>query len=158
MNWLKRFTPFSQISTSILHDEHTFYQAFVRDLKRCKKEVIIESPFITSSRMEKLTPIFKELLSRKVKVHIITRDPSELDEPSRYQATDEILKYSEMGLNIVFLNGHHHRKIAIIDRCILWEGSLNILSHCRSKEIMRRIKGVNSAIQMFNFLRLDEFI
>lgn len=108
--------------------------------------------------MEKLTPIFKELLSRKVKVHIITRDPSELDEPSRYQATDEILKYSEMGLNILLLNGHHHRKIAIIDRCILWEGSLNILSHCRSKEIMRRIKGVNSAIQMFNFLRLDEFI
>lgn len=158
MNWLKRFTSFSQISTSILHDEHTFYQAFVLDLKRCNKEVIIESPFITSSRMDMLLPIFQDLLNKKVKIHIITRDPYELDKSNRYQATDEILKYSEMGLNIVLLNGHHHRKIAIIDRCILWEGSLNILSHCRSKEIMRRIKGVNSAIQMFNFLKLDEFI
>ena len=34
--------------------------------------------------------------------------------------------------------GNHHRKLAILDRKVLWEGSLNILSQTRSREI--RIK------------------
>ena len=54
--------------------------------------------------------------------------------------------------------GNHHRKLAIIDRQILWEGSLNILSQIKSREIMRRIEGDNYAQDMFNFLKLKRFI
>jgi len=141
-----------------LFDETVFYNAFMADLKRCRKEVIIESPYITAFRMELLYPTVKDLLNRDVKIHIITRDPVEHEEFYRHQATNEILTCYEMGINIVTLRGHHHRKLAIIDRKILWEGSLNILSHTRSKEIMRRIEGEKWAEETLRFTKLNKLI
>lgn len=144
---------------SELYSEVNFYENFLKDLSTCNNEVIIESPYITSKRMEKLLPVFQTLLKKGIKIHIITRDPAEHEvEDFRHQATNELLACKEIGINIVLMNGFHHRKIAIIDRSILWEGSLNILSHSQSLEMMRRIDGSQSACEMFNFLRLDRVI
>ena len=144
---------------SKLFTQNDFYKRFTHDLKNCKNEVIIESPYLTASRMELLHPVFSDLLSRKVRIHIITRDPVDHDdEYTRDQATNEILSCMELGINVVLLKGYHHRKIAIIDRSVLWEGSLNILSYSKSQEIMRRIEDKDSANQMFSFLKLGEFM
>ncbi len=147
-----------EVSSSKLFDEMGFYKAFVSDLLRCKEEAIIESPFVSTSRMEFLRPVFTKLINKGVKIHIITRDPIEYDESNRHFATNEILSYKEMGVNIILLNGHHHRKLAILDQAILWEGSLNILSHYRSKEIMRRIEGKKTAKEMIDFLDLKKVV
>ncbi len=150
--WNKRYF------RSQLYTERDFYNRFLQDLNECQREIIIESPYITSSRMGLFIPVFKELIHKEVKIHIITRDPIDHDEYFRDQATNEILKCNEFGINIVMLKGNHHRKLAIIDRNILWEGSLNILSYNRSQEIMRRIEDKETANQMFNFLKLGKFI
>ena len=143
---------------SKLFDEKGFYKQFTKDLKDCKQEVIIESPYITSSRMEQLYPVLTDLLTRKVQVYIITRVPSEQDEIIRYQATNEILKCADLGINITLLKGSFHRKLIVLDRAILWEGSLNALSYTNSREIMRRIEGKEWANQMINFLRLKQYL
>ncbi len=154
MNWFKCLTPRPNIAPSILYDENTFYQAFFKDLESCRKEVIIESPFITSSRMQKFYPAFQKMLDRRTKVLIITRDPSDLDPEIRDFATNEIMQMSDMGIDITLLKGNHHRKIAIIDRSITWEGSLNILSQNNSMEIMRRIEDKKTAEDLMKFLKL----
>jgi len=142
---------------SRLFDEKTFYPQFQKDLVKCQSELIIESPFITSSRMNLLYPTFIKLLAQNVRIHIITRDPIDHDDEfMRNQSTNEILSCNEMGINIVLLRGNHHRKIAILDRNILWEGSLNILSYSNSREIMRRIENKETATQMFDFLKLQK--
>ena len=41
---------------SSLFDETTFFDKFLSDLEHCKNEVIIESPFITSSRVKTFYP------------------------------------------------------------------------------------------------------
>ena len=144
---------------SRLFSEKTFYAQFFKDLNNCKQEVIIESPYITASRIEILIPTFQRLLDKNRKITIVTRDPSEQQEEYlKHQSTNEILHCSEIGINLVLEKGFHHRKIAIIDRQILWEGSLNILSHSSSKEIMRRIEGEGLAKEMFNFLQLNKLI
>ena len=105
--------------------------------------------------METFYPIFKRILDRGIKIHVITRDPIEHNEEYKYQATEEILQCAEMGINMVLLRGYHHRKIAIIDRKILWEGSLNILSQVNSIEVMSRIEEKRIAKKMMNFLKLN---
>ncbi len=154
MNWFKwsKLTP--NVVPSILYDESTFYQAFLKDLESSRKEVIIESPFITSTRMKKFYPAFKKMLDRRTKVLIITRDPADIDAKTRDFATNEILQMADMGIDITLLKGSHHRKLAIIDRSITWEGSLNILSQNNSMEIMRRIDGTQTAEQLLKFLKL----
>lgn len=143
---------------SSLHDEMTFYSAFIKDLKRCQREVIIESPFITSQRMRQLSPILETLVNRDIKVYVITRDPMEHEPPYASQSELEIRRFEKIGIQPLICTGNHHRKLAIIDREILWEGSLNILSQTKSREIMRRIEDENTAVEMFAFLKLGKFL
>ena len=143
---------------STLFDEKTFYSAFLRDLEGCRSEVIIESPYITSKRAEMLIPIFESLLLRGVKIYVMTRDPKEHEENMEYQSEEAISQFERMGVQVLLCIGNHHRKLAILDRQILWEGSLNILSQNRSREIMRRIENKTMALKMFNFLKLYKFI
>ena len=143
---------------STLHDEKTFYQAFIKDLEKCQEEVIIESPFITSKRMETLSPIFNKLYNRGIKIYIITRDPKEHNEGYEIQSENEIEAFETTGIQVLLCTGNHHRKLAIIDRKVLWEGSLNILSQIRSREIMRRLEGGGFANDMFKFLNFGRYI
>ena len=144
--------------TSALHDEKTFYKAFMRDLEQCQKEVIIESPFITSERMKTLWPILRKLYAKGVKIFIVTRDPKEHIDGYDGQSESAIEALEAMGIQVLLCTGNHHRKLAIIDRTILWEGSLNILSQIHSREIMRRLEGGGFAVDMFNFLNFGRYI
>jgi phosphatidylserine/phosphatidylglycerophosphate/cardiolipin synthase-like enzyme len=117
----------SDLLASQLYNEPTFYIAFIRDLNNCQTEAIIESPFITRNRVARLLPIFEKMRSRNVKIVINTRDPAEHDEPHGNQARDAIAQMQQLGVLILF-TGKHHRKLAVFDRKIFYEGSLNILS------------------------------
>lgn len=143
--------------SSTLFDQTTFYKAFARDLTICNTEAVIESPFITSNRVASLLPIFSKMRSRGVLITINTRDPSEHDAPFDAQANAAIKRLQDMGVQVLFTGGHH-RKIAILDRRILWEGSLNILSQNDSCEIMRRTTSRQLAVQLLHFTKLDRFV
>lgn len=143
---------------SHLFDEKSFYSSFLSDLEDCEREVIIESPFISKSRMDVLLPFFRRLVNRDVTVYVITKDPSILDEPLASYSREIIREFEILGVHVLATANHHHRKLAILDRQVLWEGSLNILSQSNSREIMRRIQGEDHAQEMFEFLKLERFI
>ena len=143
---------------SQLHDETTFYFAFIHDLEHAKKEIIVESPYITTERMRLLKPAFQKLIKKEVKIYIITRNPTEHEQFMEGQAEDAICWCEQVGIQVLLCKGNHHRKLAILDRKILWEGSLNILSQIKSREIMRRIEEQKLAEEMLHFLKLDRFI
>lgn len=143
---------------SHLFDEKSFYSYFRKDLLRAKNRVIIESPFISISRMEFLLPIFKKLVNRNVEIYIITKDPKSLLKIMANQSEKVITQLEMLGVHVFVASNNHHRKIAILDNRILWEGSLNILSHKNSREIMRRIEGEKYTKEMFNFLNLGKLI
>ncbi len=143
---------------SSIHDEITFYKTFLKDLASCEEEVVIISPYITNSRAQVLRPVLQKLVEQGIKVNIITRHPNEHEENMAVQAEGEIAQLEIGGVKVSFAKGNHHQKLAILDRKILWEGSLNILSQTRSGEVMRRIENKQCAIEMFNFLKLKRLI
>lgn len=143
---------------SQLHDEKTFYRAFIRDLDACREEVIIESPFVCSARMKTLQHIFEKLIKKGIKVFVITRDHREHCNGYEVQSEKEIQYFERLGVQILLCVGNHHRKLAVLDRKVLWEGSLNILSQTHSREIMRRIENRELTLEMFNFLKLNKVL
>ena len=151
-------SPSQGLFSSRLYDETTFYQQFRLDLLRSTSEVIIESPFITSERAGTLYPIFVCLVNRGVRVYVVTRDPREHSETMEEQSEAEIRRFEMLGVQVLLCTGNHHRKLAIIDRQILWEGSLNILSQTKSREIMRRIESKEVAMEMFTFLKFRKYL
>lgn len=157
MNWFR--TPKTDKSlpetSSILHDEKTFYNRFTHDLLEAKQEVIIESPFLTMKRLNMLKPTFERLIARGVEIFIMTRDPKEHDEFMAEQAEAGIKYFEVLGIQTLLCDGGHHRKLAMIDRKVLWEGSLNILSQSHSREFMRRIESEILTQELFDFLEFD---
>jgi phosphatidylserine/phosphatidylglycerophosphate/cardiolipin synthase-like enzyme len=141
--------------TSKLFNEETFYPAFLKDLKNCGSELIIESPFITSKRLIQLLPTLEKLKARKVRIVVNTRDPHEHDEGYRREDAHRVIaKLQHAGVHVLYTGGHH-RKLVIVDRKILYEGSHNVLSQNSSSEVMRRIESVQLAWQMTSFIGLD---
>jgi hypothetical protein len=153
----KRRISVNELLSSKLYDQNTFYNAFIYDLRNCTKELIIESPFITAKRMSELLPIFRKLAKRGVKIVINTRDPLEHEGKYQIQAQDVVENLQKLGATVLFTGGHH-RKLAIIDRLTTWEGSLNILSHNDSCEIMRRTQSVALAKQLMQFIKIEKYL
>lgn len=145
------------MNDSTLFENNTFYKAFERDLKRAKRTVVIESPFITGRRMEHLLPLLTKLRRKGVKIVVNTRNPEEHNDPYNSQAEDAIAIMQAIGIKVLY-TVKHHRKLAIVDGEILWEGSLNILSQGDSCEIMRRIVSNRLAWQMLCFTKLDTLV
>ena len=152
----KYITRDAALLVSKLFDERSFYPSFMDDLKRCKKSVIIESPYMTTRRVAMLVPILKKLVERGVKVTINTRFPGHHDELLRIQAYMATKALKQIGARVVYFNDYSHRKIAVLDNHILWEGSLNILSQRKSREIMRRVGSEALTKQMIRFSRLGQ--
>ncbi|HEU4966675.1 MAG TPA: phospholipase D-like domain-containing protein [Candidatus Saccharimonadales bacterium] len=148
----------TDLLSSKLYDQDTFYPTFLKDLAKCHSEVIIECPFVTNRRLKTLLPILEKLKTRKVRIAINTRDPRTHDEDYwQVDAHEAISKLQHMGVQILY-TGNHHRKIAILDRNILYEGSLNILSQSDSCEVMRRIESTQLAWQMIRFIGMDHLL
>lgn len=146
----------SGLLSSSLFDETTFYTAFIRDLNRCTSEAIIESPFMTGNRVASLLPIFSKMISRGISITVNTKPPSEFEVSFELHASNAIERLQAAGIQVLFTGGHH-RKLAILDRRVLWEGSLNILSQNDSCEIMRRVASEQLAIQMIQFTGLNRW-
>lgn len=142
------------LATSKLFNERTFYDAFVKDLSKCRSEAIIESPFMTVKRAEQLIPVLKQLKNRRVKVVINTRPPDEHKDYMRLESERSVAMLLTIGVQVIYSRSHH-RKIAVLDRRLLWEGSLNILSQSNSSEIMRRIYSSKHAWEMIRVTGLD---
>jgi hypothetical protein len=107
--------------------------------------------------MNEILPSLRKLTQRGVKIYINTRDPIEHDPDYAAQAYDAVARLQALGV-IVLFTVKHHRKLAIIDRQIIWEGSLNILSYSNSCEIMRKINSSALAQQLIQFLHLEQHL
>ena len=140
-----------QLLASRLFNDGNFHRAFAKDLLRAKKRVIIESPYLTERRVRYYVPIFKKLSKRKVKIRINTRHPRYHDEAMRIQADKAAKILLASGVKIYTYVDRRHWKLAAIDRVVLWEGSMNILSHGSSGEIMRRTKSYFFCHKMLDF-------
>lgn len=140
-----------------LFNQDTFDKPFLRDLRNCRESLIIESPFIRSKRVEALIPILSKLRRRGVKVTINTRNPIEHDDEYRLQAEQSIEMFQALDIQVLY-TVRHHRKLAIIDREIIWEGSLNILSYYDSCEIMRRTASAYDAERLIKFIGLQKYL
>ncbi len=147
----------SSAHSSELHNEDSFYNAFIKDMRRCRSELIIESAYMTTRRIVHLLPYLQELKKNRVKIIVNTRDPDEHDIYLQEESRKCLSLLLKIGVQVIFSESLH-RKTAIIDRNILWEGSLNILSQNNSLEIMRRSESSKMGWDMVRFSGIDDKI
>jgi superfamily I DNA and/or RNA helicase len=113
-----------------------FYKAFQNDLSQAEDKVVIISPFITQNRIASFEAIFRELHQKGVRTFIITKP---FKEQSLSQDSGREIAENLRRLNIeLIIKPLSHEKLAVVDGKIIWHGSLNILSHKNTSELMVR--------------------
>ena len=140
---------------SRLCNEKAFYKFFIEDLLQAQRSVIIESPFITPRQISSLEGAFRELTRRGIQITVYTRIPRQHDCVMAIKAREGIRTLNTIGVRVRACANLMHWKLAFIDDVILWEGSLNILSHGYSKEIMRRTVSPALCQQMRGFIETN---
>ena len=145
---------FSDNISSKLYEEKTFYPAFIKDLRRAKLEVIIESPYLTQKRLNTMLPVFRKLRKRDINIIVNTKEPDEHDENMKVEALLCVYELQNSGVEVFYTYGLH-RKLAIIHQKILWEGSLNILSQNKSIEIMRRVVSRSQFVELEKHINIS---
>ena len=138
----------------ILCDERNFYILFENDIKTCKKNITIVSPYLGETRISLLESCFRMLNSQHVETIIWTKDPSDLATRSeRHKELAEQLR--TLGAEVLFRSGTHE-KAAIIDDTISYYGSLNPLSSINTKETMLRVEDKAFAKALIDHLKIGE--
>lgn len=129
--------------------EDYFYQDFFEEITNCSESLTIYSPFIAHNRVTNNfnQNFFRQLLIKNIIVKIVTKPFNQHPNANRNFANSCISTWREMGILVEEKSGMHE-KIAIIDKKIIYHGSLNILSQWHSQETMLKIVGVNSVNEL----------
>ena len=151
---LRRVNP-DPIFSSKLYDEKSFYGSFIKDLRNAEKSIVIESPYLTTRRSLELSKILLRLHRRGVQVKIYTREPRHHSPYLCQQSVYSIGMLRDAGAIVYICRDYRHRKLAVIDGLILYEGSLNILSQNRSRELMRRTVSSDLSKQVLSYTGLS---
>ena len=144
-------------SSSKLYNQDTFDKQFKRDIYNVQSSLLIESPFIRLKRVKELLPALAKLRRRGVSIVINTRSPDEHDYNYEQKAASAVGLLQDIGVTVLY-TVKHHRKIAIIDRRLIYEGSLSILSYYDSCEIMRRSVSAADAETLINFIGINKYL
>jgi hypothetical protein len=141
------------LESSKLFNEHGFYGAFSKDMRLANNKVVIESPYITIRRSTEFVELVRKI-DCKASIQIYTRNPYHHEGRLVTESLEGIKILKRANIKVYSCDDMRHRKLAIIDNHILWEGSLNMLSQNGSVELMRRTVSKSLCNQMNQFLGL----
>lgn len=129
-------------SVDIIFDNNNFLPVFKNDIVNAAREIVIVSPFVTKRRSLQMLELMNVALDQKVSVTIITRPANDFKNKSTLEDIFDVLKTA--GLNLV-CKSNIHQKFAVIDRRIVWYGSINLFSFGRAEESIMRLNSSNMA-------------
>jgi hypothetical protein len=123
-----------------LFNASTFDAAVEADVANAKDSVVIFSGFVTPGRVGKLGDLLRLKVAQGVKVRCITRPPH-LNGTVDLALGKEALDLLEGIGCTVDCRARIHEKVVLIDKEIVWHGSLNALSHthCTDESMTRLV-------------------
>lgn len=137
------------LTKDLIYDGKGFYSVFCQDLKNAEKEILIVSPFMTKSRLQKLVKVLAEPILRGVMVKAVVRPAEDLPVKDRKSVPDNVKYLMGYGVQVVFRPGFH-QKFTVIDGRISWYGSVNILSFGKAEESVMRLESAEIAGELID--------
>ena len=125
-----------------VYREDTFLEVFVRDLEQAKGLVILLSPFLTVRRLEFLQADIRKCIRKGLRFCVLVqaRDERYSEDKAADRSEAGADRLRSLGVHVTFLPSVHE-KLAVIDETILWEASINVLSHRDTSERINRFCG-----------------
>jgi DNA-binding XRE family transcriptional regulator len=140
---IRQFQPRTRI-----FDERDYWAVMRQDIAATIGLILIYVPFITQKGLDRWMPELIPARQRGIRVIVILGEPENWDQrhdPNLPQAVKNrldtiagLIAWLESEAVEVYLRRDIHAKFVRFDEDKLWEGSLNFLSHNRTREHVRR--------------------
>jgi phosphatidylserine/phosphatidylglycerophosphate/cardiolipin synthase-like enzyme len=137
-----------------IHDEHSFYEALGKDLAAATSSVWIWAPW-TTNRLGEVLPLLQDAVQRGVDVTVFVR--GDHDQTMRHPTARAWLQRLTETVPRVVRVHDMHQKIVIIDEQVVFLGSLNPLSHHRTRDVMIVQQGQHFAQRLLSHEHAHQF-
>jgi phosphatidylserine/phosphatidylglycerophosphate/cardiolipin synthase-like enzyme len=128
----------------IIFDKDNFLSVFNQDIVATQKEIVIVSPFVRKHRVSRMIQNLKVATARNLSVIVVTRPKEDFPDKDHAALLRTLDLLTMSGVKVVF-QANIHQKFAVMDRKIVWYGSINLLSYGSAQESIMRIAGPNIA-------------
>lgn len=122
----------------ILFTEQDFYPAITGDLASAQRSIVIFSAFMTTNGASRWLAVLSKALDQGATVQIVTKTLDKQPQSKgrnngqgKRELSDLIHLIRRSGI-AVDLRQESHEKIIVIDERVVWNGSLNMLSHVQN--------------------------
>lgn len=144
------------VPPQLVVSQERFFDHLYADLAPARQRVVIYSPFATLDRVGRLEPHLRGAVERGVEVWVVTKPLEERDrDRSLYRQIEQGLR--SWGVAVAHKR-HMHEKLVLVDDDVLWQGSLNPLSHSATQEVMERRRSREIVREYSSVLRLNELL
>ena len=137
-----------------IFNEQSFLSVLSNDMEQATKEILIFSPYLSKGRVSQMKRLFVTSLQQGANVVVFTRSPESFSNASRQKVFDMIADLKNGNVKVI-VKERIHQKFAIIDRRIVWYGSINLLSYGRSEESMMRFENREIAEELLMEVEKD---
>lgn len=132
---------------NVIYDRRDYMEVFERDLIEANREIVIASPGIQRTKVERLIRLVKPRQEAGVSVTVITVSP----EYQGFEDTIEIhILMEEMKRNgiMVRTTDEDSEHYAVIDRKLVWHGGMNLLGKADAWDNLIRVESVQAAAEL----------
>lgn len=134
-------------STNAIFDIDTYEEIYRQDLLEASKEIIISSPAISGKEVDEMIHLLKQKQESGLKIVIVTWKPDNYGygDSAYWQELHEQMRKAGFEMNLVEEYCSHY---CIVDREIVWYGSMNFLGKEDAEDNLMRVADKNIAAEL----------
>jgi len=134
-------------ATNAIFTSKDYYEMFERDLIEAETEIVISSPDLSHSKVERFISIMKPRQESGVNVTIITENPDNRLVGNPVYLMDLIRQLRGAGINVGIvdnINEHY----AVIDKSLVWHGGMNLLGKADVWDNLIRVRDAGAVAEL----------
>ena len=125
--------------TNAIFDSESYTSVFERDVAQADTEIVISSPGIGAKGVHRILKTLEERHDSGVKIILLTLSADNYPQQRIEKTKGLITELIESGVTVLEKTGMHEH-FAVIDREIVWYGSVNLLSNAKEEDGLMRVK------------------
>ena len=123
-------------TTDLIYDGLNFERPFISDLAQCKRSIVVSCPKIKTNHYSQIAERLIDLVSNGIEIVLYTKEEN-----------DDTAKCKLNGIHVI-RNEHLTLHAAIIDKSLIWYGSVNILGFLSAEDNLIRFKNPEIATNL----------
>lgn len=127
--------------TDVIYDGQNFESPFITDLSKARQSVVVSCPKVKIGRHSQIADRLVDLMANGIEIVLYTKEEN-----------DDVIRLQHQGISVIY-NDHLSLHAAIIDKSIIWYGSVNILGYRSLEDNLIRFRNPEIASNLLDSLQ-----